>query len=52
VAAVGDFSIRMGADPPPMPSTYQARRNASACTVEGGRLTISAPFGLADEVTR
>jgi hypothetical protein len=50
VAPFGDFSLRMGADPPPMPNTCEACRNASDCTVEAHRLTISTPFGLADEV--
>jgi hypothetical protein len=40
----------MGADPPPMPNTCEACRNASDCAVEAHRLTISAPFGPAYEV--
>ena len=47
MAPVGDFSLRLGADPPPMPNTCEACRNASDCTVEANRLIILAPFDLA-----
>ena len=42
--SLGDFSLRMGADPSPMSNTCEAYRNASDCTVEAHRLTISASF--------
>jgi len=50
VAPLGDFSLRVGADPPPMPNTCEACRNASDCTVEARGLTTSAPLGRANEV--
>ena len=50
VASLGDFSLRVGADAPPMPNTCEACRNASDYTVKAHRLTISSPFALADEI--
>jgi hypothetical protein len=43
------FLYEWGADPPPIPNTCEACRNANDCTVEAHRLTISASFGRADE---